>query len=558
MLLSLYIENIALIQKLNIEPGSGLTVLTGETGAGKTIIVGSLSLLCGARGDRDVVRTGEDHALAEGVFGNLSAKEAESLAALGVEPDDDGLVMLSRRISSDGRSVCRVNGRTVTAGMLKSVGACLLNLHGQQESMQLSDPDTHLPLLDGYAADGAELDSYKTRYRDWLAAKKRLESLENASRDSEERADMLDFQINELEAVSPRAGEYAELEAESLRLGNFEKIAEGTQRAHDALYANPSAYELIKKAESSLKRLSAVLPEAEELAKRLESCSLEIADIAETLTSFSSSDGENVSVKLDRVEGRLAELKRLERKYRVPADELAPKLASLKEERRGIESADELAAEAKKELDEKEKLLSAAAKELSDIRKAKANELSQTIMGQLEELDMPSVRFEPRFSAKPFAADGADDLEFLIAPNKGEEPKPMSKIASGGELSRIMLSVKSALAASGGAGCAVFDEIDTGISGKTSEKIGIKLKQLASHGSQVICVTHSAQIAALADTHLRVSKTQSEDRTYTQLTVLDNEGRINEVARIMGGISLTDSVLAAAREAIENGRNVGS
>ena len=545
MLLSLYIENIALIQKLNIEPGSGLTVLTGETGAGKTIIVGSLSLLCGARGDRDVVRTGEDHALAEGVFGNLSAKEAESLATLGVEPDDDGLVMLSRRISSDGRSVCRVNGRTVTAGMLKSVGACLLNLHGQQESMQLSDPDTHLPLLDGYAADEAELDSYKTRYRDWLAAKKRLESLENASRDSEERADMLDFQINELEA-------------ESLRLGNFEKIAEGTQRAHDALYANPSAYELIKKAESSLKRLSAVLPEAEELAKRLESCSLEIADIAETLTSFSSSDGENVSVKLDRVEGRLAELKRLERKYRVPADELAPKLASLKEERRGIESADELAAEAKKELDEKEKLLSAAAKELSDIRKAKANELSQTIMGQLEELDMPSVRFEPRFSAKPFAADGADDLEFLIAPNKGEEPKPMSKIASGGELSRIMLSVKSALAASGGAGCAVFDEIDTGISGKTSEKIGIKLKQLASHGSQVICVTHSAQIAALADTHLRVSKTQSEDRTYTQLTVLDNEGRINEVARIMGGISLTDSVLAAAREAIENGRNVGS
>ena len=268
MLLSLYIENIALIQKLNIEPGSGLTVLTGETGAGKTIIVGSLSLLCGARGDRDVVRTGEDHALAEGVFGNLSAKEAESLAALGVEPDDDGLVMLSRRISSDGRSVCRVNGRTVTAGMLKSVGACLLNLHGQQESMQLSDPDTHLPLLDGYAADEAELDSYKTRYRDWLAAKKRLESLENASRDSEERADMLDFQINELEAVSPRAGEYAELEAESLRLGNFEKIAEGTQRAHDALYANPSAYELIKKAESSLKRLSAVLPEAEELAKR--------------------------------------------------------------------------------------------------------------------------------------------------------------------------------------------------------------------------------------------------------------------------------------------------
>ena len=348
MLLSLYIENIALIQKLNIEPGSGLTVLTGETGAGKTIIVGSLSLLCGARGDRDVVRTGEDHALAEGVFGNLSAKEAESLAALGVEPDDDGLVMLSRRISSDGRSVCRVNGRTVTAGMLKSVGACLLNLHGQQESMQLSDPDTHLPLLDGYAADESELDSYKTRYRDWLAAKKRLESLENASRDSEERADMLDFQINELEAVSPRAGEYAELETESLRLGNFEKIAEGTQRAHDALYANPSAYELIKKAESSL----------------------EIADIAETLTSFSSSDGENVSVKLDRVEGRLAELKRLERKYRVPADELAPKLASLKEERRGIESADELAAEAKKELDEKENLLSAAAKELSDIRKS--------------------------------------------------------------------------------------------------------------------------------------------------------------------------------------------
>lgn len=556
MLLSLYIENIALIQKLNIELDSGLTVLTGETGAGKTIVVGCLSLLCGARSDRDIIRTGEDHALAEGVFGRLSEKEAEALAELGAEPDADGLVMLSRKISSDGRSVCRINGRTVPVGMLKSVGGCLMNIHGQQESMQLADPSTHLPLLDSFAADEEQLDEYKRLYADYREAERRLRELENAVKDSDERADMLDFQIHELEAVHPKAGEYAELEAESLRLSNFEKIAEGTQKAHDALYAAPSAYELIKKAENALKKLSAVLPDAEDMAKRLESCSLEVSDIAETLASYSSSDGEDVSARLDRVEGRIAELKRLERKYRVSADELPLRLEELKKERQGIESADEQAAEQKKLLEEKEKLLASAAVVLSDIRKAKACELSEIIKLQLGELDMPSVRFEARFTAKDFSPDGSDEVEFLIAPNKGEEPKPMSKIASGGELSRIMLSVKSALAFAGGAGCSVFDEIDTGISGKTSEKIGIKLKKLAGNGSQVICVTHSAQIAALADTHLAVAKTQSGERTLTHVETLDSEGRIKEVARIMGGISLTDSVLAAAREAIENGRKI--
>lgn len=553
MLLSLYIENIALIQKLNIELDSGLTVLTGETGAGKTIIIGTLSLLCGARSDRDIVRTGESHALAEGVFGGLSAKETEGLAELGIEPDEDGTVMLSRRITSDGRSTCRINGRTVPVSLLKSAGACILNLHGQQESMQLANPETHLPMLDGYASDDDLIQKYKQLYSDRCAAKRRLKELENAVSDSEERAEMLDFQISELEAASPRAGEYAELEAESLRLNNFEKIADGTQKAHDALYAAPSAYELIKKAENTLKKLSAVLPDADEMTARLESCSLEIADIAETLASYSSPDGENVSAKLDRVEGRIAELRRLERKYKTSADELPQMLERLKAERLGIESADELAAEQKKLLAEKEKLLSAAAKQLSDIRKTKARELSETIKQQLEELDMPSVRFEACFKEKDFASDGIDELEFLIAPNKGEEPKPMSKIVSGGELSRIMLSIKSALAASGGAGCAVFDEIDTGISGKTSEKIGIKLKKLAQNGSQVICVTHSAQIAALADTHLRVEKLQTDDRTFTRVSALDIEGRTLEVARIMGGISLTDSVISAAREAIENG-----
>lgn len=556
MLLSLYIENIALIQKLNIELNSGLTVLTGETGAGKTIIVGTLSLLCGARSDRDIIRTGEDHAVAEGVFGSLSAKETEGLAELGIEPDADGLVMLSRRIAADGRSSCRVNGRTIPVGMLKSIGACLLNLHGQQESMQLSNPETHLPMLDEYASDNEALSKYKALYAERCAVKHRLQELENAASDSEERADMLDFQIGELEALKPRPGEYAELEAESTRLSNFEKIAEGTQKAHDALYAAPSAYELIKKAENTLKRIASVLPDADDIIKRLESCSLEVADIAETLASYSSSDGENVSDKLDRIEGRIAELRRLERKYRVTADELSQKLEQLKDERMGIESADELAAEQKKLLAEKEKLLSVAAKQLSDIRKSKARELSDIIRKQLEELDMPSVRFEARFAEKDFSSDGTDELEFLIAPNKGETPKPMSKIASGGELSRIMLSVKSALAAAGGAGCAVFDEIDTGISGKTSEKIGIKLKKLAQNGSQVICVTHSAQIAALADTHLRVEKHQSENRTFTQVTELDNEGRTLEVARIMGGISLTDSVITAAREAIEKGKTL--
>ncbi len=556
MLLSLYIENVALIQKLNIDLGGGLTVLTGETGAGKTIIVGTLSLLCGARSDRDIVRTGCDFALAEGFFGNLSQKEEEGIASLGFETDEDGGIMLSRRITSDGRSVCKINGRTVPVGILKEIGKTLMSLHGQQESMELSDSLTHLPLLDSFADCGDLLEEYKALYAQRNTLLSRLKELENEVENSAQRADMLDFKISELKTAHLKAGELAQLEAESVRLSSFEKIAEGTSDAYNALYGTPSAYELINKAQNKLKRLVSVLPEAEELVKRLDSVSLEIKDVSETLGGFASDDGENVTSRLNKVESRIAELKRLEKKYRISADGLIEKLAELEKERDAIQNADELLDSQKKAVLEKECELQKCAEKLSNVRKQKADELCQSVKKQLEELDMPSVRFEAKFEKTDFTPSGIDSFEFLIAPNKGEEPKPMSKIASGGELSRIMLSLKSALRAQVGSNCTVFDEIDTGISGKTSEKIGIKLKKLAKDNSQIICVTHSAQIAALANTHLLVSKSQQDGRTFTTLEELDLEGRVNEVARIMGGISLTDSVIAAAREAIENGKNV--
>ncbi len=556
MLLSLYIENVALIQKLNIDLGGGLTVLTGETGAGKTIIVGTLSLLCGARSDREIVRTGCDYALAEGFFGNLSEKEAEGIASLGFETDEDGGIMLSRRITSDGRSVCKINGRTVSVGILKEIGKTLMSLHGQQESMELSDSMTHLPLLDSFADCDGLIEEYKTLYAERNALLSTLKELENEVDNSAQRADMLDFQIAELQTAHLKAGELAQLEAESVRLSSFEKIAEGTSDAYNALYGAPSAYELVNKAQNKLKRLVSVLPEAEELVKRLDSVSLEIKDISETLGDFASDDGENVTSRLNKVESRIAELKRLEKKYRISADELIEKLAELEKERDAIQNADELLEIQKKAVLEKECELQKCAEKLSNVRKQKAFELCQSVKKQLEELDMPSVRFEAKFEKTDFTPSGTDSFEFLIAPNEGEEPKPMSKIASGGELSRIMLSVKSALRAKLGSSCTVFDEIDTGISGKTSEKIGIKLKKLAKDNSQIICVTHSAQIASLADTHFFISKSESDGRVMTAVDVLSDEGRVEEIARILGGIEITEAQRAAAREMIEERKGI--
>ncbi|MEG1742851.1 MAG: DNA repair protein RecN [Clostridia bacterium] len=551
MLCSLYIENIALIPKLNIDFSSGLTVLTGETGGGKSIILDSLSLLCGSRSDKDIIRTGTSSAFVEGAFCINSKKLIEFLENEDIFSDDDGLVYISRRINSDGRSACKINGRNVPVSKLKLIGTLFMNIHGQQDTLSLADASTHLPLLDEFAHIENEFNDYKIAYDAYKSSKKRLTDLEQKQSDKDARLDILDFQINELSTAHLKPNEEQQLELERGKLVNFEKIAEYSKIAYNALYSAPSAYEGVRTALDALQKLDGIIPDIKSLCDRLENCKYEIADIAETIGGITSFDFENSPQRLDKIEERLMLIQRLERKYKSEYAALLEKLDVLKSEKSEINSYDELISTEKRQCAAYLAAAVAKAAMLTSARQKKSAELSLLIEKNLSDLDMPSVKFEVLFNRKTLDTDGADLAEFVIAPNKGEEPKPMAKIASGGELSRIMLSIKSAFSSADGAETVVFDEIDTGISGKTSEKVGLKLKALSnSSGAQILCVTHSAQIASLADTHLKVAKQTNDERTYTTVTSLDLDGRINEVARIMGGISISDSVLAAAKESI--------
>ena len=548
MLISLYAENVALIKKLNIDVSGGFTVLTGETGGGKSIIVDSMALLCGARGDKTLIRTGEDFACVEGVF-DISGCDLGENAYLACE---DGKVSVYRRITADGRGVCRINGRTVPVTVLRQFVSGLLNIHGQQDTQSLSDSQTHIALLDIYADDSKLLASYGEQYALYTSALAECARLEKMSEEKALRMDVLDFQIKELENASVRAGEEAELENERSVLVNYEKIYENVRSALDELSGRGGALDKIYKANDSLGRIENVLAGSGDYIKRLESCTYEIDDIAESLKQGIDVDCESPEKRIDEIEERLSVISRLKRKYRTDDEGLAHKLEELKKERSELDLSDEYLADIRAELEEKKKTLEKAASALHEKRAAAARKLEKEIEDCLATLDMPSVTFVVEFTEIPFCENGADGVEFLISANKGELPRPIARIASGGELSRIMLSVKSAFAKTDGVRTVVFDEIDTGISGKTSERLGMKLRELAESGIQIMCITHSPQIACLADTHWLVSKGVEGDRTYTSVKVLSFEERVDEIARIMGGITVTDSVRAAARESLES------
>ena len=550
MLISLYAENVALIKKLNIEVAPGFTVLTGETGGGKSIIVDSMALLCGARGDKTLIRTGEDQACVEGVFDVSGCDLGEDAEFAG----EDNIVSVFRRITADGRSVCRINGRTVPVARLKSLVSALLNIHGQQDTLSLSDPQTHIGLLDTYADDSAELTRYAEQYGVYNSALAEVRRLEKLGEEKMLRLDVLEFQINELKSAKVRANEEQELENERLVLVNYEKIYENVRSALIELKGRDSALDRLNKANDSLRRIENVLSGSADLIKRLESCTYEIDDIAQSLKDGVDIDCESPEKRIDEIEERLSVISRLKRKYRTDDEGLAHKLEELEREKSELDMNDELLEDKRAELEEAENELGKRALDLRSRRVSAARELEKAIETCLASLDMPAVTFVVEFTDIPFSENGTDGVEFLISANKGELPRPISRIASGGELSRIMLSVKTAFAKADGVGTVVFDEIDSGISGKTSERLGIKLKELSESGIQILCITHSAQIAGLADTHWRVSKGEENGRTYTSVKILTEEERVEEIARIMGGITVTDAVRAAARESLAQGK----
>lgn len=551
MLASIYIENIALIKRLSLEPSGGFCAFTGETGAGKSIIIDSLGLLCGARTDKDIIRTGENEALVEGFFTVEDEYTLNALKEYDIEPEEDGSITVTRKISRDGKSGAKINGRAVPLSKLRAAMSMLISIHGQQDTQAFADLDRQRDMLDSFAGNRRELDNYTEKYNLYKETERKLNALKNGSQQREILLDMLRYRVDEVKKAKIAVGEKQQLLEERKKLANSEKIITRCGEAYHLLYGkDSSAAEQVDGACNAISALQGIIPQAEELFARLESAKYELIDIAETVKDYTDLDGENVDARLDECESRLELIKKLEAKYKTDADRFPALLEEWQAELDINENSEEEEARLEAELLKAKKALSVAAEELGRTRREAAENLCARVTDELCMLDMPGVTFKVEITPlEEFAPYGNESTEFLISANKGEEPKPMAKIASGGELSRIMLCLKCVFAHSEAIGTLIFDEIDAGVSGKTSEKIGIRLKNATDGGNtQVICVTHSAILAAKADAHYKISKQDEGERTVTKVEKLDKEGRKAELARIMGGLNITETVLRAAEE----------
>ena len=554
MLRTLHIENIAVVKSADVEFDGGFTVLTGETGAGKSVIIDSINMLIGGKVTKDVIRAGEAHALSEAVFDGIGGELALKLFELGVEADD-GEIVLSHKITADGRSSLRINGRGVTKNVLRDVGRLLVSIHGQNDSKVLFDKNAYVDMIDSFGGCLPERDDYSAVYRELDLYRKKLREISTDEEQKARERDILEYQINDIDSKKLRDGEEEELEAEKLRLGSLEKINKHVNFTYRALQGGEkgaSAAYLLSRASESLNKISDVIPEASELAEKLLDMSYEVSDVADKVSSFADDGGEDIDTRLDKIETRLETISGLKRRYGKDIRSILEFRERASERLDDIVLADEHAAEYEKMIRTLEVKAKDAAGILTEKRRLAAKDASQKIMETLAYLDMPKVKLEIVLNkTDDFTHSGCDKIEFMVATNPGEPMMPMSDIASGGEMARIMLSLKSVLNEKDGVLCAVYDEIDTGISGKTSRKIGLKLRDIAKD-SQVVCVTHSAQIATLADNHLLISKKEIDGRAHTTIKPLERNERIEEAARILGGINITEAQRQAATDMIDN------
>ena len=557
MLSEIHIENVAVIRNLTLSLDRGFSALTGETGAGKSIIIDSLNLLLGARSARELIRNGETQALISACFTELSQSTVNALAALGVSPDGDGTLYLQRVMQADGRASARVNGRSVPISLLREIGAHLVNIHGQHDSHSLFNPDFHLSLLDGYAESSTLLSEYSEKYSAMSELKRRVAERTKDAQRLDERIDTLKYQISEIDTVKPRKNEPEELNERKLKIKNAEKILRYTEIITSALTdggGGESAVSLTEKAVGALRQLTGILPDAEAIAARLENARYDMLDAAEQAKALTDGESFSPEAELDRIETRLDAISRVLRKYGPEIEDVYRYRDKARAELDELADYDASLADMKKELNRRAKEAFAVAERLSALRRDAAKRLSDAVTGELSYLDLNKVVFsvsvQPLISDKGltrFSPEGCDRVEFLISTNPGEPLKPLAKIASGGELSRIMLAIKTVLSEDKGAETLIFDEIDTGVSGKTSQKIGIKLREIGKN-TQVICITHSAQVAAVATQHFRIEKTEADGRAETSVILLNDVERVNELARIMGGIEITENVKRTARE----------
>lgn len=550
MLRSLHIENVAVIRRVDLDLSEGFSVLTGETGAGKSIIIDSINLLLGNRTSREIIRGGERAAVVSAVFESLSPAVLEQLSELGFSCED-GSLMLQRTLHADGKSQTRLNGQAITQGLQREIARLLVSIHGQSDSQKLLQRSAHRELLDSFAHNEQMLEAYRTDYRAWRTVCDRIASL---SRDESEKLrmrEMLQFQIQDIDSMKLRDGEEETLIKERDRLLNLEQINRRVEVCYRALRGGEkvSAESLLSRAADALRGLDGMVDGVAPLMDRLEAAMSEIEDVAESVLAFADDDRADPTARIDRIEERLDGISKLKRKYGNTVAEILAFRARAAEELATIEDSDELLAELEKEEKQALRQAQSAANQLTASRREAAVQIEREVTEALAFLDMPRVKFAVGITSVDLNETGADGIEFMIATNVGEPLQPMIKIASGGELSRIMLALRSVINDRDGAATVIFDEIDTGVSGKTARKVGLKLRRIA-RGTQVLCVTHSAQIASLADTHFLINKSEREGRAETSVQALDLNGRVEEIARILGGIEITDAQRDAAREMI--------
>lgn len=553
MLKTLSIENIAVIEKAEIEFSNGFNVLTGETGAGKSIVVDSINAILGERTSKELVRAGSENALVTAYFEDISKEVEQKLNEFDLPCDDDGALVLSRKISAQGKSTCRINGSVCTVSMLKEVGNLLVNIHGQHDSQTLLNADYHYKFVDMYGSLDGVLDEYKKSFKQLLSVRKQLKTLTMDADERDRQIELLDYQIKELSDAEIKVGEWDELKKRKNLILNSQNLLQSLNSALSAFngsdeYSGIST--LLSTAVKEIDSVSDVDSEIKAVYDKVEALNDSVEIVKDALLDKINSI-EFEPEELNRIEERLDLYYTFSNKYGETEQDMLYYLDEAVKKRTAFENSEEELEKLNVQYDEIFNKTVALAQKLTDLRKTTAEKLGNEICKQLEFLDMPKIKFTTSFEKGNLSANGWDKIEFLIATNVGETAKPLAKIASGGELSRIMLAIKSIIAQKDSIDTLIFDEIDTGVSGKASRKIGLKLKELGAF-TQVICVTHSAQIASVADSHFLIEKNVENDRTYTNVTVLDYDGRKNELARIMGGINATESLLKSAEELLNN------
>lgn len=556
MLSNLYIENIAVIEKTSIDFKKGLNVMTGETGAGKSIVIDSINAVLGNRTSKELIRTGASSAFVSAEFTNLSEKAIAVIDEAGFELED-GELLIQREISTTGKNKCRINGRPATVSTLKEIGVQLINIHGQHESYELMSPELHISYIDKLAGLESEIEAYQEVYKKYKKLSAELKKATVDESERERKIDLLKYQIDELEDADLRDGEYEELNEQKAVLQNSEKIIEAIMSSRALMNGDEESsgvLENLQEINSQLSDISEYMSEVEPINSRIESAIYELEDCLSELTGLTDlvdTDGGS----LDSIEERLDLIYTLGKKYGSTIKEMLDFLDKAKKELNALVMYDENREALIKGCDKAYKEAEKLAKALSEKRRATSSKFADKVCEEMAFLDMPNVKLVVVQESCELNSLGCDNIEFLISTNPGEPPKPISKIASGGELSRMMLAVKNVLSDKDDIDTLIFDEVDTGISGSAAQKVGLKLREV-SKSRQVLCVTHLAQIAAMGNSHFKISKSVRDEKTFTKVEELDHEGRKQELARIIGGTEMTKASLDYAEEMLRAGENI--